>query len=252
MVNQGQSFGPSFPPTRYTNPVNNTGGFSTGPLGGCRILLPHTQLSPLIVATPHSTPGSYNMEASQTFPPDVTQATQEGNWGSMAEVGSIQRPARALSPQAGSNHLFPIQRRRMQSLACPVSDCPRSLGRAQDQRRHLLTHLPHWLHCPAPECDWRGDRFDVFVRHWRNGHPSHIRVPNGDECRIYDPHPLMRAISDGTLGIQAAQRETISMVTRRAIEFQKPVLSDGPWTCVESTASCTASVFPMSLIQWQN
>ena len=257
MDNQGRSFGPPFPPAPYTNQVNNAGGFFHGtPQGGLSNTPPrhppgnhhhhpHTQSPPLISGHPAFNPGSYNMEAFQTFPPDVTQATQEGSWGSMAGVGSIQRPPRALSPQAGSSHLFPIQR-RVQNLPCPVPGCPKSLGRTQDKRRHLLTHLPHWLHCPAPGCNWRGDRFDVFVRHWSsNGHPSGIQVPNEDECRIYDPQPLMRAISDSTLDIQAAQREAISMVRRRALELQKPELSDNPWGSKCKRQKNSGSMAPM-------
>jgi hypothetical protein len=145
----------------------------------------------------------------------------------MAAVGSIQPPA--LSPQAGSIDVFPIQRRRVPSLPCPVSGCPSSLGRTQDQRRHLLTHLPHWIHCPVPDCLWRGDRLNAFVRHWGNDHPSGIQVPKEDEWKTYDPQPLMKAISEGTHCIQVAQKHAISMVKKRALELRKPELFENPW-----------------------
>jgi hypothetical protein len=191
----------------------------------------HTQSPPVLVSGHPSFDhgGGYNMGASRAFPLDVTQATHQAREDSMAEVGSIQRPAQALSPQAGSSDIFPIQRRRVQSLPCPVSRCQSSLGRTQDQKRHLLTHLPHCIHCPAPDCFWRGDRINAFGRHWSNAHPFSIRVPDEDEYRTYDPQPLMRAISEGTLSIQDAQRRAISMVRRRALELPKPELSDDPW-----------------------
>jgi len=145
-------------------------------------------------------------------------------------VSPIQQPVGALSPQAGSSDFIPIQRRRVQSLSCPVSGCQSSLSRAQDQRRHLLTHLPHWVHCPAPECIWRGDRLDAFARHWGNCHPpAGIQVPDDEQWKTYDPQPLMRRISEGTLCIRAAQRHAISVVRRRALELQKPELFEDPW-----------------------
>ena len=222
---------------QHTNLVNNTDGFFHGPSHTARSNTPLARHPPRNHHHPHTQPppmlsdyavfnvgGNYNME-------DVTQATQGGIGGPMAEAGSMQLPARALSPQSGPSDFSPIQRRRVESsgLPCPVSRCQSSLGRAQDQRRHLLTHLPHWVHCPAPECIWRGDRPDAFVRHWGSDHPSVIRVPNEDQCRTYDPQPLMRAISDGTLSIQAAQRHAISAVRRKASELQKPELFDNPW-----------------------
>jgi hypothetical protein len=241
VVDQGHFFGPSFSsPAPYTNPVNNTDGFfheTPHWQGALSNTSPprdpprnhhhhHTQSSPLVSGHPTlNLGGSYNMEASRAFPPHATQATQEGIGGSMAAVGSIQPPA--LSPQAGSIDGFPIQRRH--SLPCPVSGCPTSLSRTQDQRRHLLTHLPHWIHCPVPDCSWRGDRLNAFARHWGNDHPSSIQAPNEDQCKTYDPLPLMRAIAEGTLCIQDAQKYAISTVKQRALELRKPELFENPW-----------------------
>lgn len=245
MANQGHFNGPSFPPGPYANQVINTpdGFFHGNPQGPLldaphphyppgnhhhhRHPHPHTQSpsSPLIRGYPaFNVGGSYTIQASRAFPLDVAQATQDGIGSPMAAVSSIQQPA--LSSQAGSIDVFPVQRRN--GLPCPVSDCPSSLGRSQEQRRHLLTHLPHWLHCPAHGCGWRGDRLHAFMRHWGNDHPSGIRVLN-DQCRTYDPQPLMKEISEGSLRIQAAQMRAISMVKKRAIELQKPELFKNPW-----------------------
>ncbi|KAF8494577.1 hypothetical protein F5888DRAFT_629022 [Russula emetica] len=246
VVNQGHFSGPSFSPAPYANPVNNnTDRFFYGTRQGAlsnaspprhpptNHHYPHSQSSQLISGHPaFNVGGSYNMDAaaSRTFPPDVTRATQEGIGGSVAQVGSIQPPAH--SPQAGSIDIFRIQRRRVHSLPCPVSGCPSSLSRTQDQRRHLLTHLPHWIHCPAPDCFWRGDRLNAFVRHWGNDHhhptTGSTQVPNEDQCKTFDPQPLMKAISEGFC-IQAAQKHAISMVKKRALELRKPELSENPW-----------------------
>ena len=49
---------------------------------------------------------------------------------------------------------------------CPI--CPASLGRLQDRKRHILSHLPHWLQCQAPDCSWRGDRWEHLRKHRLN------------------------------------------------------------------------------------
>ena len=245
-VNQEQFFRTSFSPAPYTvtNPVNDTNGFfHESPQGALPNTSPprhpprnrhhpHTQSSPLISGHPAFNPEgrSYNVEVSpgRPFPLDVTQATQQGKGGSMAAVGSsIQPPARP--PRAGSTNVFPIQRR--ERLPCPVSGCPTSLSRIQDQRRHLLTHLPHWIYCPVFDCSWRGDRLSTFVRHWGNDHhPSgSIQVPTEDHFKIYDPQPLIKAISEATICVQGAQKHAISMVKQRALDLRKPALYENPW-----------------------
>jgi hypothetical protein len=213
VVNQRQFLEPPFPPAPYTNPVNNTGGFFHGAPQG----LPNT-------SPPRCPPGNHLHHHLHTQPSPVLV----GGHPSFDRGGNCNMGAsRAFSPQAGSSDISPIQRR--QSLPCPVSRCQSFLGRAQDQKRHLLTHLPHWIHCPAHDCFWRGDRLNAFGRHWSNAHPSSIRAPHEDEYRTYDPQPLMRAISEGNLNIQDAQRHAISMVRGRAVELSKPELSDNPW-----------------------
>jgi hypothetical protein len=239
-ADRGRFFGPSLSPAPYTNPVNGSDGFFNGsPQGAPLNTSPprhppknhrhfYTQSSPPMSGDPtFNLGGSYNMEAAPAFPLDVTQASQEGLRGPMAAVGSTRPPA--LSPhQARSIDVFPIQRRRMHSLPCPVSGCPTSLSRVQDQRRHLLTHLPHWIHCPVPDCIWRGDRYNAFLKHWGNDHPSRIPVPDEDQYKTYDPQQLMKAISEGVC-IQDAQKYAISIVKKRALEFRKPELSENPW-----------------------
>lgn len=237
LPDQGQYYGPPSSPPPYTNPVNNTDVFFHGPLQGLPSHTspprhpprnrhhPHTQSSPPISGYhAFNLEGSYNhtgVSRHGVFPLNVTHSTQEGVMHSMAAVGSVQLPAISPGPQRGRVHSSP-------KLPCPVSGCPSSLGRNQEQRRHLLTHLPHWIHCPAPDCPWRGDRANVFAKHWSTHLPV-SRVPTEGQYRIYDPKPLMGAICDGELCILDARSRAISMVKSMASELRKPELSDDPW-----------------------
>lgn len=248
-VDQGQYYGPPLSPPPYTNPVNNTDVYFHGPPQGApsntspprhpsRIRHhPHTQSSPPIGGHHvFNLEGSYNNTGTcrhDAFPLDATHSTQEEIRDSMATVASgfIQRPTISPGPQPGPIDVFQVQRGRVDNLPklpCPVSGCTSWLGRNQEQRRHLLTHLPHWIHCPVPDCPWRGDRANAFAKHWSTHSPG-SRVPNEDQYSIYDPKPLMRAICDSGLCIQEAQGRAISMVKGKASELRKSELSDDPW-----------------------
>lgn len=185
----------------------------------------HTPSSALIGGHPAvNSRGTHNSEVFHGFPLLVRQAVQGFMGGSLS---SLQPPA--LSPRAGIVDLLPIRKRRVHTFPCPVLGCPSSFGRAQDQRRHLLTHLPRWIHCPAPDCSWRGDRLSAFLRHWGRDHPSSSQVPEEDQCKIYDPLPLMKGIADGSVSIQAAQKYAISMVQKKASILGKPELFENLW-----------------------
>src|SRR6266849_111280 len=67
---------------------------------------------------------------------------------------------------------------------CPI--CAASLGRLQDRKRHILSHLPHWLQCQVPGCSWRGDRWEHLRKHRLKAHPSSCQESDSCESIIYD------------------------------------------------------------------
>lgn len=231
MAYQEHTIGSPSYPASYARPGDHGDGFygpSQGrpsntslphlPPGNC-----HTPSPPLISGHPAvNFRGAHNSEVPHGFPLLVRQAVQEFVG---VPTSSIQLPA----PQAENVDFLPIRRRRVHSFPCPVSGCPSSFGRAQDQRRHLLTHLPRWIHCPAPDCSWRGDRLSAFARHWGREHPSSSQVPEEDQCKIFDPLPLMKGIADGSVYIQDAQKYAVSIVQKKAPILGKPELFENPW-----------------------
>lgn len=110
---------------------------------------------------------------------------------------------------------------------CPI--CSALLGRSQDRRRHILSHLPHWLQCPDPGCSWRGDRRENLNKHRHNVHPSSSQEPDNSNSLIYDPWPLVQGITEGRTPIEAATVIAISMVERRASELGKSMLWGDFW-----------------------
>ena len=111
---------------------------------------------------------------------------------------------------------------------CPI--CTALLGRSQDQKRHILSHLPHWLQCPDPGCSWRGDRWETLNRHRHNVHPaSSSQEPDKNITVIYNPWPLVRGIIEGTTLIEDARAFAISMVEQSAFELGKLGLWGDLW-----------------------
>jgi hypothetical protein len=149
---------------------------------------------------------------------------------SASPMGYIQLPRAApLLPQSGTIDFSPTPQRCRRAWPCPVSGCPASFNRSQERKRHLLTHLPYWIHCPDPGCSWRGNRLGAFRKHWGSDHPSSIQEPDKDRYEIYDPFPLVEVIIEGSLCIKAAQNKAISMVLMKASELGNSELCDNPW-----------------------
>lgn len=115
------------------------------------------------------------------------------------------------------------------SWRCPILDCAAPLGRPQERKRHVLSHLPHWAYCRVPGCSWRGDRADAFVRHWGKDHPSSSQAPSRDEFTIYNPHPLVNAVIKGSIPIGEARETAESMVRIKAQEIGKSEIWGDAW-----------------------
>ena len=149
------------------------------------------------------------------------------------ELGHTQRPciASSLLKDRIANIAFkvfvPKRPTRDAAWLCPV--CSALLGRSQDRRRHILSHLPHWVQCPDTGCSWRGDRWETLNRHRHNVHPSSSQEPDKNIAVIYNPWPLVRGIIEGTTLIEDARAFAISVVERRAFELGKSGLWGDFW-----------------------
>ena len=103
---------------------------------------------------------------------------------------------------------------------CPI--CAASLGRWQDKKRHMISHLPHWLQCQVPGCPWRGDRWEHLRKHCLKAHPSSSQESDTvtSEDIIYDPRPLVEGITDKTT-FENAKTIAFSFVAKKANDLGK-------------------------------
>jgi hypothetical protein len=111
---------------------------------------------------------------------------------------------------------------------CPA--CSAEYGRSQDCKRHIIRHLPYWIHCPLPQCSWTGNRIDIFRRHYaeHDHHGPYDRVPKREAFEIYDPRELIDRIRDGTVNVDVAADIALGLVRVKAEQLQKPSLLTNP------------------------
>lgn len=102
---------------------------------------------------------------------------------------------------------------------CPI--CRRDFCRSQERDRHLRTFLPHWFFCPFPHCAWRGDRSFNLKRHWTTTHATFGEAPKPEDCKIYDPDPLVQLVVCGESPIEPVITIALREVQSRAQVLHK-------------------------------
>ncbi|KAI9463264.1 hypothetical protein BJY52DRAFT_74663 [Lactarius psammicola] len=115
---------------------------------------------------------------------------------------------------------------------CPV--CQAMFRRWQECDRHLLSYLPHWIHCPLPHCSWRGNRVTAFKQHWqrrdhRKYYESYGCSPGQERFEIYDPQEFVDQIKAGTIPVSVVAGCALFHVSTKALQLQKPSMSANLW-----------------------
>ncbi|KAN0138421.1 hypothetical protein V8E53_003884 [Lactarius tabidus] len=124
-------------------------------------------------------------------------------------------------------------------VATPTKDwychfCLVPFHRWQDRGRHEQAHLPHFLHCPLPHCEWRGNRTHTFKTHWqkkdhRPFHKFYGHFPERSQIETYDPQPILNQFRNGEISFSEAADQAIFVVQVMAYELQKPSMWRHPW-----------------------
>jgi hypothetical protein len=110
---------------------------------------------------------------------------------------------------------------------CPL--CGRTFPRKQERDRHVGTYLPYCLFCPSDRCCWRGDRAYDLKTHWLTTHADLGKCPQPDDCRIYNPDPLVQSLISGNSTIGQVREIALQAVRIRAPELDKVGVWDDEW-----------------------
>lgn len=109
--------------------------------------------------------------------------------------------------------------------------CLKPFHRWQERDRHEQTHLPYFLHCPVPHCEWRGNRAHLFKTHWQKDHrPYHQHHgPSPEGIKTYDPRTILNLLRTGAISRSDAEVQAMVMVQVQACELQKQNMWTDPW-----------------------
>ncbi|KAH9022562.1 hypothetical protein EDB85DRAFT_1995797 [Lactarius pseudohatsudake] len=123
----------------------------------------------------------------------------------------------------------PVTRNRWQ---CPI--CWESFPRRQERDRHELTHVPYFIHCPLPHCTWRGNRADLFKKHWQqvdhcSYHGYYGRAPERSQIETFNPSLILNQITNGSISPGEGEAQAIFLVQMKAHELQKQSMLMDPW-----------------------
>ncbi|KAH8996532.1 hypothetical protein EDB86DRAFT_3243400 [Lactarius hatsudake] len=112
--------------------------------------------------------------------------------------------------------------------------CQNRSTRRQERDRHELVHVPYFIHCPLPHCAWRGNRADLFKKHWqqedhRSYHEYYGRTPEQGHIETFDPWVILKQIINGAISLREGEDQAIVSVQVKAYELQKSSMWLDPW-----------------------
>ena len=105
---------------------------------------------------------------------------------------AVSRPATPIQPQ-NEPDAQPDEITSSILHGCPI--CQVTYRRVQELNRHVLSHLPDYIHCRFQGCTWKGSRQSLFKEHWSSKHPEAGQAPAVEIC---DSKYFVKPI-DGTL-----------------------------------------------------
>ncbi len=90
------------------------------------------------------------------------------------------------------------------------------------------------MHCPLPDCAWRGNRSDLFGKHWQQEdhrvyHEYYGHTPEWSLIETYDPWVILDQITNGTIFPSEGEAQAIFLVQVKAYELQKTSIWTDPW-----------------------
>jgi hypothetical protein len=94
---------------------------------------------------------------------------------------------------------------------------------------YQVYHLPCWLFCPLPDCQWRGGRVSEYNKHW-NAH-QYDQNPAEGQYQIYNVKMVLDWIKDSQGGdvVSIAQSFAVDLVKERALELGRQDWLQDPW-----------------------
>jgi hypothetical protein len=143
------------------------------------------------------------------------------------DANQVHPPPLSITPASSQSQVAQLDATTDALPQCPA--CGRSFYRRRGRDLHIRTHLPYWIFCPFLGCPWRGDRPHTLSMHWTVGHTNFGEVPKLEDCKIYNPEPLVQSVVSGELSIEGMRAIALQQVKMRANVVDKAVIWEDDW-----------------------
>ncbi|KAH9047689.1 hypothetical protein EDB84DRAFT_441047 [Lactarius hengduanensis] len=149
------------------------------------------------IAPPH---GSHVNEVAPTPTRSATVPAPETTLPGFS-TGTQPAGAPALGTEA------PPEESQSTTGTCP-SCAYVSCGRLQELERHVLKHLPHYIYCPRPDCNWRGSRRYSLIDHYKKQHGEVLDRDSADAFTIYDGKRMAKRLVNREVTLEHGDRRS--------------------------------------------
>jgi len=110
---------------------------------------------------------------------------------------------------------------RFATEPCPFSNCTVRCGRPQEMERHIREHhLPYYIYCEQPGCNWTGNRRYALRNHLTHKHAG-VSMPEVEVFMIYDAKGLVKQVLSKEISVEQAMGEARSLFRKKAVELGK-------------------------------
>jgi hypothetical protein len=87
--------------------------------------------------------------------------------------------------------------------------------------RHIREHhLPYYIYCEQPGCNWTGNRRYALRNHLTHKHAG-VSMPEVEVFMIYDAKGLVKQVLSKEISVEQAMGEARSLFRKKAVELGK-------------------------------
>ncbi len=107
------------------------------------------------------------------------------------------------------------------TVPCPFRRCKAKYPRFQELERHIRErHLPQYIYCEQPGCDWSGYRLYELRGHLDDKH-SGVPMPEQEAYTIYNAKGIAKQIVNNETTIERAVVEAWSLFEEKVKQMGK-------------------------------
>jgi hypothetical protein len=145
----------------------------------------------------------------------VTSTTTQPSLPASVSIGDVLPANNSSLEETGSKETSFV------TEPCPFSNCRVRCGRRQEMERHIREHhLPYYIHCGQPGCDWTGNRSYALRNHLTRKHIG-VRMSEVEAYMIYDAKGLVKQLLNKEINVEQAVGDAQFLFQKKAMQLGK-------------------------------